>query len=67
MSSMWLLTKGVDEQQVDGGMQSEHNGTCHNLWPHNLLRLKVVGGGDVGCKAPHAWQGPPANTGSAGG
>ena len=51
-----LLTKGVDEKQVDGGMKGQHNGTGHHLWLDNLLRLQVVGGCDVGGKPPHPWQ-----------
>ena len=51
-----LLTKGVDEKQVNGGMKGQHNGTGHHLWLDNLLCLQVVGGCDVGGKPPHPWQ-----------
>ena len=34
-----LLTKGVYEQQVHGGMYSQHKCTGHHLWPDNLLGL----------------------------
>ena len=57
-----LPTQGVDEQEVDGGMQGQHNGAGHHLGSHNLLCLKVVGGCDVSCKAPDAWQRPPVST-----
>lgn len=52
-------TACVDEEEVDGSVQRQHNGAGHNLRPDNLLSLKVVCGSDVGCKSPHSWQGPP--------